>query len=147
MACHLLFPFTPRFVKYKTPDQSPRIYSGLIAQVLCVVPILSIVSMSEVAEGSGKDVVWASGIVDTSGTATILQSDSAVLSPRGGGTAVVLGIEASVTDDELARAISSITQPVLAELDFTEGELSVSCLLYTSPSPRDGLLSRMPSSA
>ena len=26
-------------------------------------------------------------------------------------------------------------------------EDSVSCLLYTSPSPRDGLLSRMPSSA
>ena len=26
-------------------------------------------------------------------------------------------------------------------------ELSQSCLLYTSPSPRDGLLSRMPSSA
>ena len=26
-------------------------------------------------------------------------------------------------------------------------ELSSSCLLYTSPSPRDGLLSRMPSSA
>ena len=25
--------------------------------------------------------------------------------------------------------------------------LSVACLLYTSPSPRDGLLSRMPSSA
>ena len=28
-----------------------------------------------------------------------------------------------------------------------EIELSKSCLLYTSPSPRDGLLSRMPSSA
>ena len=27
------------------------------------------------------------------------------------------------------------------------GERSVACLLYTSPSPRDGLLSRMPSSA
>ena len=26
-------------------------------------------------------------------------------------------------------------------------ELSEACLLYTSPSPRDGLLSRMPSSA
>ena len=25
--------------------------------------------------------------------------------------------------------------------------LNISCLLYTSPSPRDGLLSRMPSSA
>ena len=28
-----------------------------------------------------------------------------------------------------------------------EGDLAVTCLLYTSPSPRDGLLSRMPSSA
>ena len=27
------------------------------------------------------------------------------------------------------------------------GESSTGCLLYTSPSPRDGLLSRMPSSA
>ena len=27
------------------------------------------------------------------------------------------------------------------------GGMSVNCLLYTSPSPRDGLLSRMPSSA
>ena len=26
-------------------------------------------------------------------------------------------------------------------------EASIDCLLYTSPSPRDGLLSRMPSSA
>ena len=27
------------------------------------------------------------------------------------------------------------------------GQVYVACLLYTSPSPRDGLLSRMPSSA
>ena len=46
------------------------------------------------------------------------------------------------------------------QVDFTEGRLAVKldpskqllqqfidCLLYTSPSPRDGLLSRMPSSA
>ena len=31
---------------------------------------------------------------------------------------------------------------IRAELDYNNG-----CLLYTSPSPRDGLLSRMPSSA
>ena len=30
---------------------------------------------------------------------------------------------------------------------YTKGELNNDCLLYTSPSPRDGLLSRMPSSA
>ena len=31
--------------------------------------------------------------------------------------------------------------------DGPEGKQPNSCLLYTSPSPRDGLLSRMPSSA
>ena len=36
----------------------------------------------------------------------------------------------------------------LAEADgMTHVSLSTICLLYTSPSPRDGLLSRMPSSA
>ena len=33
------------------------------------------------------------------------------------------------------------------DLGEYEGEGSEGCLLYTSPSPRDGLLSRMPSSA
>ena len=33
------------------------------------------------------------------------------------------------------------------ERDGSESILPYSCLLYTSPSPRDGLLSRMPSSA
>ena len=42
---------------------------------------------------------------------------------------------------------------VLIDLDSANGtftgpdELRMTCLLYTSPSPRDGLLSRMPSSA
>ena len=34
----------------------------------------------------------------------------------------------------------------IAHVD-SQGTYTVSCLLYTSPSPRDGLLSRMPSSA
>ena len=39
--------------------------------------------------------------------------------------------------------------PELREYDsiVSTGEQVTSCLLYTSPSPRDGLLSRMPSSA
>ena len=41
--------------------------------------------------------------------------------------------------------------PLFATVIFIEGmamvAVSVICLLYTSPSPRDGLLSRMPSSA
>ena len=43
-----------------------------------------------------------------------------------------------------ARALSEIL--VRFELPTILGEL-LACLLYTSPSPRDGLLSRMPSSA
>ena len=40
--------------------------------------------------------------------------------------------------------------PIFEILKLAEGgidTLELSCLLYTSPSPRDGLLSRMPSSA
>ena len=36
---------------------------------------------------------------------------------------------------------------VLSDLWLPQGEVNIICLLYTSPSPRDGLLSRMPSSA
>ena len=36
---------------------------------------------------------------------------------------------------------------VAAELGFNFISNLITCLLYTSPSPRDGLLSRMPSSA
>ena len=38
------------------------------------------------------------------------------------------------------------TNPAITVLDFGSNKSSA-CLLYTSPSPRDGLLSRMPSSA
>ena len=34
-----------------------------------------------------------------------------------------------------------------AEIVMSKNRVSGDCLLYTSPSPRDGLLSRMPSSA
>src|SRR5664279_606917 len=39
------------------------------------------------------------------------------------------------------------TQEIVEACQFSLSELKYVCLLYTSPSPRDGLLSRMPSSA
>ena len=36
---------------------------------------------------------------------------------------------------------------IVTKLDALESQEHSTCLLYTSPSPRDGLLSRMPSSA
>ena len=50
-------------------------------------------------------------------------------------------------DDEYAR--DTIFEGRIAHGMLTAGLVSavIGCLLYTSPSPRDGLLSRMPSSA
>ena len=48
--------------------------------------------------------------------------------------------------------MSKATKKLWAEFEKIQGDLelmesTMTCLLYTSPSPRDGLLSRMPSSA
>src|SRR5680860_272917 len=61
--------------------------------------------------------------------------------------------EDSATDDQPAAATGSVGSSRRARIVYkltAEGKdhlhrlLSQSCLLYTSPSPRDGLLSRMP---
>ena len=50
--------------------------------------------------------------------------------------------------DRMSDLLSSITKSKLDVREtFMESMQDKSCLLYTSPSPRDGLLSRMPSSA
>ena len=54
------------------------------------------------------------------------------------------------SSNRLVDGISSIfsDRPIDAKtLEELEDLLISACLLYTSPSPRDGLLSRMPSSA
>ena len=45
------------------------------------------------------------------------------------------------------RSQQTLTQALATFAASVEQSLSWLCLLYTSPSPRDGLLSRMPSSA
>ena len=56
------------------------------------------------------------------------------------------GFDIQITNNNISK--NNIT---LMNLDFilfiVAGDLNRNCLLYTSPSPRDGLLSRMPSSA
>ena len=60
-------------------------------------------------------------------------------------TTVRIGTRASV----LATTQSELVAAMVRERLGLETELVAitTCLLYTSPSPRDGLLSRMPSSA
>ena len=68
-------------------------------------------------------------------------------------------LRAIVSEGSFKKAADSlfVTQPAVSlQIQNLEKQLEVSlfdrggrkaCLLYTSPSPRDGLLSRMPSSA
>ena len=53
--------------------------------------------------------------------------------------------ETAVSLDEIAPKLKAIAKNGYDEQIFVRGDKG--CLLYTSPSPRDGLLSRMPSSA
>ena len=66
---------------------------------------------------------------------------------------VTVAIEFSTVNYKDAMALSG-RSPVIRQFPLIPGidfagivETSSHCLLYTSPSPRDGLLSRMPSSA
>ena len=54
--------------------------------------------------------------------------------------------EVTRTDEEWRAMLSDLEYEVMRN-EGTERAGTSPCLLYTSPSPRDGLLSRMPSSA
>ena len=45
------------------------------------------------------------------------------------------------------NSLSGATLSVVKAAEMLGDEIDLICLLYTSPSPRDGILSRMPSSA
>ena len=67
---------------------------------------------------------------------------------------ITRGVPAAIRPEDLqdykevvraaCKKLTPIYSPMMPCLDVTEPS---DCLLYTSPSPRDGLLSRMPSSA
>ena len=88
----------------------------------------------------------------------------ALLGPNGAGKSSTIGIIGTVVTktsgkvkifnndiDINVAAAKALLGVVSQEINFSQFEkvidIVTTCLLYTSPSPRDGLLSRMPSSA
>ena len=63
----------------------------------------------------------------------------ALLGPNGAGKSTLIGIISSLVNKSNGKV-------EILGIDIDKNH-SLACLLYTSPSPRDGLLSRMPSSA
>ena len=55
------------------------------------------------------------------------------------------GLKVAVLESSTVVGGAAVTDEFLPA--FRNSAASYTCLLYTSPSPRDGLLSRMPSSA
>ena len=53
---------------------------------------------------------------------------------------IIVGVDWTQRDPVYGKSKRRITR-------FSASDINNTCLLYTSPSPRDGLLSRMPSSA
>ena len=56
-------------------------------------------------------------------------------------------VEKPAAEAPRVNKVSVTEDDVLASLEQMKKDAPQTCLLYTSPSPRDGLLSRMPSSA
>ena len=64
-----------------------------------------------------------------------------------GGISVILTADQNTDPEVLEKSVEIMRTRIEAFGDVQEPEISISCLLYTSPSPRDLSTSRMPSSA
>ena len=90
------------------------------------------------------DVLTGNNLVDITPQITITNSAPNFSTTSGSNTVTVTdaGITSSVLD-----FVNYVTPVSVGGLILTGPYAIYTCLLYTSPSPRDGLLSRMPSSA
>ena len=106
-----------------------------------------------VTAGLGASLSGCSSSVPASGFVTLRSGDLLFLRAL-----IPVMLEGAVTSERMPEAV----EDTLKSLDYNLAHLSpemlkltrqlfdvlgMACLLYTSPSPRDGLLSRMPSSA
>ena len=72
-----------------------------------------------------------------------------LVGPDGYSGATALSVPATTKNSDAVTLLENVSQFDYSWLNLASGWIpgSIGCLLYTSPSPRDGLLSRMPSSA
>ena len=117
----------------KKPDLEKTLteqFNPLI-QLIRALPKPVVCAVNGVAAGAGANLALACDIVMAADSARFIQSFAKVgLIPDAGGSWML----PRLIGEARAKAIAMTGQ-------------AVTCLLYTSPSPRDGLLSRMPSSA
>ena len=87
-------------------------------------------------------------------TVTFMSNDSTIVNVTSEGVAQAVGVGTAqvIASADGVSCVYTITTElddsmIVKEMDITLASNTISCLLYTSPSPRDRSLSRMPSSA
>ena len=87
---------------------------------------------------------------DSSSETTLLSFQSAAFSSDNielGGSDAATVFEVNINSNDIKSSSEPEFQESASGVDLTTADIIVSCLLYTSPSPRDMRRSRMPSSA
>ena len=107
--------------------------------------LVSLVMLASIAlaacTGGGASTAPSEAATTTPTTAP--STNPASSAPQASSSAAAVTYRCSKGDGQLNGSGSTFINPLLTKM---AGDYDT-CLLYTSPSPRDGLLSRMPSSA
>ena len=107
----------------------------------------SIAVVTGAGSGIGKAITLAFAEQGTTVVAADLDLDAAKRTAEQNAAIVPMSVDVAdrVTVDALRDAVNA--EVGIADILVNAAGWDRTCLLYTSPSPRDGLLSRMPSSA
>ena len=129
---------------YYWQDPAVRTYTGLI-------PLPPIEQEYQVSLPDGSLETRTRQVPDIGGDDFYVYGLCATCSDYKGSRAIdfLLGYHTDVKIAAISMPAAAVDQEMLRLLSRIENldKLLLDCLLYTSPSPRDGLLSRMPSSA
>ena len=121
------------------------VQASTLIMLLLLTSLSAVMQPADAADTTVNTQTTWSGEIELTGNVTVANGTTLTISP---GTTIDAGddhwirIEGSLiaTDTTLYSSATPLTQG-------SHGAGLWVCLLYTSPSPRDGLLSRMPSSA
>ena len=111
---------------------------------MSTIPKVLIIAGSDSGGGAGiqadiKAITFFKGFAMTAITAVTAQNTI--------GVQTIHPVPGTIVIDQINSVMEDLSPDIIKIGMLTDLDIINFCLLYTSPSPRDGLLSRMPSSA
>ena len=133
-----------------------KAYALNASYVTCRAPPLLAYNVEDASVVRAKVFVLENGMDQSQSSATLWYAPAPraltvypLSGPRSGGSRVRLTTDWNETEWSAAKAVGALEDAVcdFGDAGVVPASYASSCLLYTSPSPRDATLSRMPSSA